>query len=236
MFTNNFAALGLSFGLALAWLRVNDFAAHRGWITSALSRKVIHIGTGPIFVITWLFFNSSPEARFLAALIPLAISVQFALVGLRIWRDPAAVAAMSRTGDPREILRGPLFYGIVFVALTLIYWLDSPIGIIALMLLCGGDGLADVVGKRVRSPRLPWSPQKSMAGSLAMFAGGWLLSILVLAVYTAAGYFGQNLGQFIAPVTIITLAATLVETLPVKDLDNLTVPLTAVLIGHLFFA
>lgn len=236
MFTSNIAALGLSFGLALAWLRVNDFAAHRGWITSALSRKVIHIGTGPLFVITWLFFNGSPEARFLAAMIPLAITAQFALVGLSIWRDQAAVAAMSRTGDPREILRGPLFYGIVFVALTLIYWLDSPIGMIALMLLCGGDGLADVVGKRVRSPRLPWSPQKSTAGSLAMFAGGWLLSMLVLAVYTAAGYFGQDLSQFIVPVTVISLAATLVETLPVKDLDNITVPLTAVLLGHFFFA
>jgi hypothetical protein len=33
-------------------------------------------------------------------------------------KDEAAVKAMSRTGDPREILRGPLFYGIVFVAMT----------------------------------------------------------------------------------------------------------------------
>ena len=146
---NNAISLIISFGLALAWLRLNDFFAHRGWVSSGLSRKIIHIGTGPIFVLTWLFFGDDPAARFLAALIPLAITLQFALVGLGVWRDPSAVAAMSRTGDRREILRGPLFYGIVFVLLTIFYWKDLPIGIVALMLLCGGDGLADVIGKRL---------------------------------------------------------------------------------------
>ncbi len=174
VFMNNAISLIISFGLALAWLRLNDFFAHRGWVSSGLSRKIIHIGTGPIFVLTWLFFGDDPAARFLAALIPLAITLQFALVGLGVWRDPSAVAAMSRTGDRREILRGPLFYGIVFVLLTIIYWKDSPIGIVALMLLCGGDGLADVIGKRLGTVRLPWSKNKSWAGTLAMFAGGWL--------------------------------------------------------------
>jgi len=50
---------------------------------------------------------------------------------------------MSRTGDRREILLVPLFYGIVFVVITLVYWKTSPIGKIALMILCGGDGYAE---------------------------------------------------------------------------------------------
>src|SRR5512138_1124947 len=180
MLGNNFVALAASFGLAIIWLRINDFLAHHGWISSALSRKIIHIGTGPLFVISCLLFRDTPAARFLAALIPLAITVQFALVGLGLWRDPSAVEAMSRTGDRREILRGPLYYGIAFVLLTVLFWKESPIGIIALMLLCGGDGLADVIGKRLGTVRLPWSRMKSWAGTFAMFAGGWLLSLLVL--------------------------------------------------------
>lgn len=232
---NNAIALAISFGLAIFWLRLNDFFAHKGWISSDLSRKIIHIGTGPIFVLTWLLYNSAPEARFLAALIPLAITVQFALVGLGLWRDPSAVTAMSRTGDRREILRGPLFYGIAFVLLTVLYWKDSPIGIIALMLLCGGDGLADVIGKRLGTIRLTWSRQKSWAGTLAMFAGGWVLSLFILAVYIAAGAFPGSLFRYIPAVSIIALAAAAVESLPLNDLDNLTVPAISVVLGYLFF-
>jgi phytol kinase len=230
---NNFIALIISFALALAWLRLNDFFAHRGWISSGLSRKIIHIGTGPIYVLTWLLFRDTPEARFLAALIPLAITVQFALVGLGLWRDPSAVDAMSRTGDRREILRGPLYYGIAFVALTLIYWKESPIGIIALMLLCGGDGLADVIGKRLGTVRLPWSKLKSWAGTFAMFFGGWLMSLLILGIYLAAGVFRGGLLDYLPGVTLIALVGTVVESLPFSDLDNLTVPAVAVVLGHL---
>ena len=39
-------------------------------------------------------------------------------------------------------------------------------------LMCGGDGLADLVGRRWgRSNPLPWNPSKSWAGSTAMFLG-----------------------------------------------------------------
>lgn len=235
MFANNILALAATFILALTWLRIVDFIAHRGWISGRVSRKIIHAGTGPIFVLCWLFFHNMPSARYLAALVPFAITLQFALVGMGLWRDPAAVQAMSRSGDRREILRGPLLYGIVFILLTLIYWKDSPIGIVALMLLCGGDGLADIIGNRFGRARLPWSKNKTWAGSLGMFAGGWLFSILVLWVYIATGIFPGSLVQYLLPVTIITLAATVVESLPINDLDNLTVPAVAVILGHLLF-
>ena len=232
---NNVLALGASFGLALLWLRINDFFAHRGWISSSLSRKIIHIGTGPLFVLTWLLFSDAPSARWLAALVPFAITMQFALVGLGIMRDEQAVKAMSRTGKRQEILRGPLYYGIAFVLLTLLYWKDSPIGIVALMMLCGGDGLAEVIGSRFGRAKLPWSKNKSWAGTLAMFFGSLLLSVLILAAFLAAGVFSGSMGDYLLPLLIIALAATLVETIPLDDLDNLTVPLVAVLLGHIFF-
>jgi phytol kinase len=235
MFPNNILALIASFGLAVVWLRINDFMAHRGWISSKLSRKIIHIGTGPLFVITWLFFRDTPSARWLAALVPFAITVQFALVGLGIMKDPEAVSAMSRTGDRHEILRGPLFYGIAFGLLTLVYWKTSPIGIVALMMLCGGDGLAEVMGSRFGTRKLPWSKNKSWIGTASMFVGGWVLSVVVLAIFIAAGIFAGGLTDFLLPVTFIALACTAVETLPLDDLDNLTVPIVAVALGHLFF-
>ena len=235
MFSSNWLALLAALGLALAWLRIWDFAANRGLISSPLSRKIIHIGTGPIYVLSWLFFNDQPEARYLAALIPFAITAQFALVGLGLWRDPAAVKAMSRSGDRREILRGPLYYGIAHVLLTILFWKTSPVGIMALMMLCGGDGLADVVGKRVRSACLPWSPNKTVAGSLAVFAGGLVIGIGVMAVYLAAGVFSGSLASYLLPMAGIALAGAAIESLPYQDIDNLTVPLVAVLLGTWWF-
>jgi len=232
---NNYIALALTFAVSLIFLRLMNFIAQRGWMESRLSRKVIHIGTGPLFVLCWLMYKDTPEARWLAALVPFIITVQFALVGLGILKDPSAVQSMSRTGDPREILRGPLYYGIVFVLLTLLYWKDSLIGIPALMMMCGGDGIADIVGRRIRSRPLPWSREKSIAGSLSVFAGGWLLTVVVFAIFVWMGTFSGPLFRYLPPITWIALAATLVESLPFKDIDNITVTAAAVLAGHFVF-
>jgi phytol kinase len=176
-----------------------------------------------------------PISRWLAALVPLLITAQFVLVGTGIIKDEAAVKAMSRTGDRREILRGPLFYGLVFIAVTLIYWKDSLIGIPALMMMCGGDGIADIVGRRVHSMKLPWSREKSLAGSLSVFLGGWLLTLVIFAVYVWAGVFSGPLTSFLFPITLIALGAMLVESLPFKDVDNITLTVVSALIGHLVF-
>lgn len=230
---NNFLALVITFVVALAWLRINDFAAHRGWISGHLSRKIIHAGTGPIFVLCWLLFDDALYARYLAALVPLAITLQFVLVGVGVIKDEAAVRAMSRTGDRREILKGPLFYGIIFVLLTIIYWKTTPIGIVALMLMCGGDGMADILGRRMGSIKLPWNKQKSWLGSLGMFLGGWVFSAIILAIYIVAGIFPSAFFIFLLPLTIIALGGTIVESLPLRDIDNITVTLIAVILGHL---
>lgn len=233
MFSNDIIALIVTFLLALAWLRLNDFAAHRGWISGHLSRKIIHIGTGPIFVLCWLLFSDATVARYLAALVPFAITAQFVLVGLGILKDEAAVEAMSRTGDRREILKGPLYYGIIFVIITILYWLDSPVGIVALMLVCGGDGLADILGRRFGKVKLPWNRGKSWIGSLGMFLGGWLLALVVLAVFVLAGTFPTPWLAYLPAVTIIALATTFVESLPLPDLDNITIALTGLVLGGL---
>lgn len=232
---NPYLATLLTFVIAISFLRLMDFFAHRGWIEGKMSRKLIHIGTGPIFVSCWLMFPDDAISRFLAALVPLLITIQFVLVGTGIMRDDAAVQAMTRKGNPKEILRGPLFYGIMFVLLTIIYWKDSPIGITALMMMCGGDGIAEIIGRRVKSPRLAWSREKSFAGLVSVFIGGWLMTVFVIAVYIGAGVFAAPLMDYLLPVTWIALGGTLVESLPYKDIDNITLTVVSAVIGHIVF-
>ena len=232
---NPYIATFLTFAVAITFLRLMDFLAHQGVIESKLSRKLIHIGTGPIFVLCWLLFPDAPSARYLAALIPLLITVQFALVGTGIIKDEGAVQAMTRTGSAKEILRGPLYYGIAFVVLTVLYWKDSPIGITALMMMCGGDGIADIVGRRIKSPKLFWSPEKSVAGSFSVFAGGALLTALILSIYVSRGIFAAPFTMYLLPITWIALGAMLGESLPFKDIDNITLTVVSALLGHLVF-
>ena len=232
---NPYVATLLTLAIAITFLRSMDFIAQRGWIDSKTSRKLIHIGTGPIFVLCWLLFPDQSISRWLAALVPLLITVQFALVGTGWMQDEAAVKAMSRTGDRREILRGPLFYGIMFVSITIIYWKDSLIGIPALMMMCGGDGIADIVGRRIESAKLAWSPEKSIAGTVSVFVGGWLMTMFVFAVYVWAGVFSGPVTGYLLPITWIALGAAIVESLPFRDIDNITLTVVSALIGHLVF-
>ncbi len=235
MLSNNLLAMIITFAAALAWLRFNDFLAHKGIIDSKVSRKIIHMGTGPIFVLCWLLFPGKTSDRFLASLVPGLITIQFFLIGLGIIKDQAAVQAMSRSGNPREILKGPLFYGIIFVIFTLLYWLESPIGIVGLMLMCGGDGLADILGRRYGKIPLPWAGNKSWMGSLGMFLGGWTFAIGIIFIFTQANVFQKPFDSYLIPVTLIALLGTLVESIPIKDIDNITVSVTAIIFGHLLF-
>lgn len=220
---------------SLVWLRAVDWLAHTGRLEQKLSRKVIHTGTGPLFVACWNMFSASPWARYSAAIVPLLITAQFAAVGMGIVQDEAAVKAMTRTGDRREVLRGPLLYGIVFVICTVVYWRNSPIGILALMLMCGGDGLADIVGRRLgQRAKLPFNKDKSWAGSAAMFAGGLVFSLVYIFWFSAAGYFSVPLqtGTVALFVAFICLAAAVVEALPIPDIDNLSITAVALLLGQ----
>ncbi|OGO71176.1 MAG: phosphatidate cytidylyltransferase [Chloroflexi bacterium RBG_19FT_COMBO_62_14] len=223
-------AVGVTLVVALVWLRSLDALALRGMIHQNLSRKLVHIGTGPLFVLCWNIFPAVTASRWLAALVPLMITLHLVMVARGVVQDPGVVHAMSRTGDRAEILRGPLYYGLVFVVTTIVFWRDSPVGILALMMMCGGDGLADIVGRRWGHARLAWSKRKSWAGSAAMFAGSFVFAGLALLAFNQIGRFSPALepSQTTSAIALIALVATVVESLPFADVDNVTVMLSAI--------
>lgn len=157
---------------AYVWVKMFDALAERRVFSQTLSRKLVHLSAGPLFILSWVLFSPEPYARYLAALVPCMQALRLIAVGTGWLESPNTVRAVSRSGDRGELLRGPLYYVLIMVAITTLYWRDSPVGIIALALMCGGDGLADVVGRRFGSGnRLPYNASKSLSGSLAMFAG-----------------------------------------------------------------
>ncbi|MBD2094488.1 phosphatidate cytidylyltransferase [Trichocoleus sp. FACHB-591] len=227
------AATAITFAIALSWLKLVNTLAQRGWLEQKLSRKIIHIGTGPLFVLCWHLYSEQASARYFAALVPLAITLQFLAIGTQLIADPAAVQAMTREGKPAEILRGPLYYGIAFILCTVLFWRNSPIGILALMLMCGGDGLADIVGRRLGKHKLPFSSHKSWAGSTAMFLGSFGFGLGFLMLFNHLGHFQLplNFASTTGAVAAIAFVATLVEALPFSDIDNITLVGVAIAMG-----
>jgi len=199
-----------------------------------LSRKLVHTLAGPLFVLCWPLFSDAPYAQYLAAVVPSLNGVRLLLAGTGVVADPRAVSAMTRTGDPKELLRGPLYYVVVLLAVTAVYWRASPVGLVIASLMCGGDGLADIVGRRLgASNPLPWNPAKSWAGSAAMMGGGFAMSMALIAYFAAAGYLQLQLGPTAAAVAAISVVAALVESLPINQSvdDNLSVPGVAAVMG-----
>jgi len=223
----------LTLAIALLWLAFVNQLASQGWIQPTLSRKIIHIGTGPLFVLCWPFFSEAAQARYLAALVPFLLTLMFLATGLGWMENPDLVKSSTRHGTPEELLRGPLYYGVVFVVCTVLFWRYSPVGILALMVMCGGDGLADVVGRRWGKAKLPFSSQKSWAGSSAMFLGSVAFGFGYLAMFNGWGYFQPTLAllPLFGKVGAIALAATVIEALPFPDIDNITLTLTVIVLG-----
>jgi hypothetical protein len=68
-----------------------------------------------------------------------------------------------------------------------------------------------------------------------MFLGGLLLSSSVIAIFVEIGIFSTSFLDILPSLVIISLAGTVVESLPIRDVDNITVTLTAVILGYYLF-
>lgn len=193
-------------------------------------RKLLHIGTGPIFILTWPGFTDDSNGAIWAAVVPFAMTVKFALVGLGYLRDDETVASASRSGDRRELLVGPLLYGLIFCAATLLFWKGAK-AVICLFVLCFGDGFAEIGGRRYgKGNEWTHSPCKTVAGSISFV----LASSTALVVFYL---FWNTLVQpkavvmdwaFVCRVLFDSTFAAAIESLPIDLVDNVTVFVAAI--------
>jgi phytol kinase len=234
MFRSSWSAGILALVIFSVWLGLVFFLTKLGIISGNSSRKVVHIGTGPIFIVCWLFFPDVQLSRYIAASLPLMISLMLVVTATGVFHHRALVNIMTRYGNPKELLAGPLFYGLVFVVITILFW-KSASAIITLAILCAGDGLADVFGTKFGTTTLPWSRKKTVTGSIAMFVFGLTLSIILITIYRIANQLEGPITFYIFPVIVVSAISTVIESVSTSNIDNLTVPTAAILSSLLFF-
>ncbi|XAR52301.1 phytol kinase [Bertholletia excelsa] len=222
-----------AYALVLAF----DFLTQRNLIEQSLSRKLVHILSGLLFMGFWPIFSTSMGARYFAALVPLVNCVKLITHGLSLATDERLIKSVTREGKREELLRGPLYYVIILIFCVLVFWRESPVGVISLAMMCGGDGVADIMGRRFGSIKIPYNSQKSWAGSISMFAVGFFTSIGMLYYFSALGYFQLDLAQTVQRVALVAFVATVVESLPITWVvdDNISVPLASMVTAILSF-
>ena len=127
-------------------------------------------------------------------------------------------------------------------------------------------GVADIMGRNFGSTKIPYNPSKSWAGSISMFVFGFLVSIgwvssitiylipawrnwhgtdmeiclylyRMLYYYSALGYLELDWALTVQRVALVSLVATLVESLPITNVidDNISVPLASMVTAFLSF-
>ncbi|KAF2293134.1 hypothetical protein P3X46_022161 [Hevea brasiliensis] len=233
---SDICATGLSVAIALSVLRLWKETAERRIFDQKLNRKLVHISIGLVFMLGWPMFSSGHRGAIMAALTPGVNIFRMLLLGLGIWKDEATVKSMSRFGDHRELLKGPLYYALTVTLACAIYWRTSPIAIAAICNLCAGDGIADIVGRRFGKKKIPYNSDKSIAGSIAMALAGFLASVLFMHYFASFGYVRES-WEMALGFLMVSLASAFVESLPISTRldDNLTVTLTSILLGSLVF-
>lgn len=179
---------------------------------SEVPRQLVHIGVGA----------SALSLRFLTWQQAVAMAVAAILFNLFVL--PHLTDRVFRPGDRDRLwTTGIVLYPLAVLCLIVFFRERLDLAAAAWGILAAGDGMATLVGTTVRSPRLKWNHEKSVAGLVAFVAAGATAAVGLL-VWTT----GEPLTATVVVMGIVAaVAAGLVETIPITLDDNLTVPLAA---------
>ncbi|MBW3042957.1 diacylglycerol/polyprenol kinase family protein [Prochlorococcus marinus] len=178
-----------------------------------LSRKIIHIGTGPVILLAWLFDIPKNIAFFSAFLVTIALGINYQ------YRLLPAIEDIERKSF------GTIAYGISITLLLLFFWPNYSASIsIGVLSMAFGDGLAGLIGRSINSPNWTVLGQtKSIAGTLTMGS--------IVAMTSATISSINNLGIQPLEIIVISLIATFLEQISPWGIDNITVPIGVTCVG-----
>lgn len=215
---------------AVTLVGVCEALVSRRILSSAISRKILHLGAAS-WIIFWPLYvvsdddddggdGSSSWSWKLNVALPAVKGVVMLVKGALI-RDPndKDVRSMSRSGNPTELLYGPLQFTAVMTTLGLVFF-RHPVACLVMGTLGVGDGCAPLFAGKHKYKTVDGSGIKSVEGSLVVFAGSILGYYVYSWIVTALPLLP------LSAVVLCAAVAAVVEGLTPSDLDNITIPVT----------
>lgn len=221
---NNIIGIIVSFVFTFLIIGISTILTKYGVISGENSRKFVHIGVSNWWIIAMIFFNNS----FYAAIAPGC----FVVINYISYRKNIFKVM---EGERRNKDLGTVYFAISLLILTVYAFSGESqpyMGALGILTMGYGDGFAAVFGNKYRKHSFKiWNNTKTLSGTCAMFAFSFLVSFIVLEIYSPA---------FALPISIVlAFAATTIEMVSPFGLDNLSVPLLTTyiytLIGRRFY-
>lgn len=184
-------------------------------MTSEAARQSLHIAMGGVaLLLRWLPWWQ-------------AVALAAAALAFNVFVLPRFGHALYRPGDRERGVHGIIFYPLAVLLLLVLFPRRPDIVAAAWGILAAGDGLATLAGRALGGPRWRWNREKTLSGSAAFVVGGAAAGVF-LAWWCRPATVPPPALVFVmfAPVAA-AIAAALVETIPARLDDNLSVALTA---------
>ena len=179
-------------------------------------RQIVHVAMGGL-------------ALLLRVLTPWQASILAGgAVAFNLFALPRLAGTLYRPGEVRRrLFSGIVLYPVAVLLLILTFPDRRDIVASAWGILAFGDGMATLAGRHIASPRLPWNPEKSVAGTVAfvLFGGAagsflcwWCRPTVIPPAYD---WFSIWMPW------VAAVVAAAVETIPIRFDDNISVPAAA---------
>jgi phytol kinase len=200
-------------GLAVGgWLTLLSLSAlvvrHRWPEQREWSRKLVHIGSGPVVLIAWALGIDRLIAIPAAAAVTLLAALNH------------RVRVLPAIEDVDRHSYGTIAYGASITLLLTLWWPEHCATVAAgVLVMALGDGLAGLVGPLIPSPS--WSvlgQRRSVVGTATMALAS--LTVLLLLAAVTGGDAPSTQG-----IVAIMVIAVLLEQVANGGIDNLSVPI-----------
>jgi phytol kinase len=223
-FVGNLAITLLTFVYVFGLLAFLNFCVTNFGLPQDISRKIVHIGAGSVIGFLPLY-SDLHWSKYLNVTIFVVWIVLLVQKGLFAEPDDEAVKTMTRTGDRKELLKGPLYFVIVATICGTLLYKTFP-GIMAIAILGWGDGVAPIIGSRFGRIKYTIFSNKTLEGTLTMFICAFIASIFFVWLIVPTQLD-------VTRILILMFIGTLVEGLSPKEVDNILIPSAVVAAAYL---
>ena len=153
-----------------------DVAVSKKLLPSKITRKIVHIAAAS-WLLFWPLFDVNHITWMSNICVPAVYTLTLLYKGLTLKRNTldTDVKTMTRTGNPKELLLGPIHFTVT-MCICGIWFFRQEEAIIIMSCLGFGDGIAPLFGQYFPYGKYPTYPfgmndKKTLSGSLAFFIG-----------------------------------------------------------------
>ena len=212
---DNWLIFSTSIFTIITLIILSEFFFNKKVTTSNFNRKLIHILVGCFASFSPLFFSSNFPSIALALIF---IFIDTINVKYQLLRGIESINKLSM---------GTIFFPISYLIFSLFFWNYTEFFILSFLILSIADPVASIIGENIKEPKVyrVWLDKKSIEGSITFFSA----SFLVL-------FFGSS---FLLPYSFsyilcfsffIASFATIAELISARGSDNISIPVTSILL------